>query len=695
MISKTGLRQVGRPLLRSILVATFLLPFSLNAQWVQTGGPKGGYCTVYGVFGSTVFAGAGGRILHSTDAGASWVVDEDLKNPQTIISVGNMLFAASWSEGVLRSYDKGRSWLPANDGLLTKRASTLLASGPCFFVGTDSGAFRSWNNGGNWERVSNGLPGTYRARVQALAAKDGFLFAGTGSDGVYRSLDNGDHWMPVNVGLPGYSGCRSFAVQGSDLYATLGDLFMTTDNGGTWIRVKHPGYAEWVLSHGPHLFIGSWNEYGGLYGSSDGGLSWDTLISASNFSANALRADDNSLFVGTSRGLYRSTDLGTSWTELSSEFKYTSIQSLACYGSTLYAGAEVLFRSTDQGATWATWSWYSSPVYEILTGRGGMFIRTGDEIWRSTDGGLKWTDASNGLYWLNDLCMIDTTLFVQAGMEGDFRSTDYGASWTWVNPPLADRNRGGLWSVGDVLLASFFSPTSVYRSTDLGNFWTQVFSGYANTVLGADSTLFLWSDRVYRSTNKGNTWVPVDSGLSTPYPYIGSLVATVGIFFASSSDGVYRSTDRGMSWTPVNKGLSVSSVGNLISDGTYLYVVGADCQVWRRPLSELMTASVEEKGSDLPLTYRFEQNYPNPFNSATNIRFTIADEASVSMKVFDILGREVAILVNERRVPGTYSLTWDARTLPSGVYFCRMQTDFAGSGKAGTYVETKKLVLIK
>jgi len=665
----------------------------LNAQCVQTGGPKGGYCTVYGVFGSTVFAGAGGRILHSTDAGASWVVDEDLKNPQTIISVGNMLFAASWSEGVLRSYDKGRSWLPANDGLLTKRASTLLASGPCFFVGTDSGVFRSWNNGGNWERVSNGLPGTYRARVQALAAKDGFLFAGTGSDGVYRSLDNGDHWMPVNVGLPGYSGCRSFAVQGSDLYATLGDLFMTTDNGGTWIRVKHPGYAEWVLANGPYLFIGSSSGYeNGLYRSSDGGLTWDTLTPGSrSLSIYPLRADGNSLFVGTSWGLYRSTDLGTSWTELSSEFMNSPIQNLACYGSTLYAGYDFIFRSTDQGATWVPW--YTSRVYPILTGKGGIFIGTEDRILRSTDGGLTWTAASNGLYYPSHLCMIDTTLFAQ-GMSGVFRSTDYGASWTCVTPPLASQNVGSLSSVGDVLLASFFSPNAVYRSTDLGNSWMQVFSGYANLIFGADSTLIICSDQIYRSTNKGNTWVPADSGL--PNSNIQAWQATGTIFYAAVwPNGVYRSTDRGVSWIPVNKGLLDLNVLALVSDGTYLYAGTAYQAVWRRPLAELMSASVEEKGSDVPLTYRLEQNYPNPFNSATNIRFTIADEAFISVKVFDVLGREVAILVNETRVPGTYSLTWDARTFPSGVYFCRMQTDFSGSGKAGTYVETKKLVLIK
>lgn len=96
----------------------------------------------------------------------------------------------------------------------------------------------------------------------------------------------------------------------------------------------------------------------------------------------------------------------------------------------------------------------------------------------------------------------------------------------------------------------------------------------------------------------------------------------------------------------------------------------------------------------LPAAYRV-RHYPNPFNSATSIRITIADEADVSVKVFDILGREAAILVSEHRVPGTYYSTWDATRFPSGIYFCRLQTDFVRSGKAGTYLELKKLVLIK
>ncbi len=96
---------------------------------------------------------------------------------------------------------------------------------------------------------------------------------------------------------------------------------------------------------------------------------------------------------------------------------------------------------------------------------------------------------------------------------------------------------------------------------------------------------------------------------------------------------------------------------------------------------------VEPKSALSPGRIRLEQNYPNPFNPATNIEFRIANRGFVSLKIFDLLGREVATLVSERRNPGTYSVKWDAEQLSSGVYFYRL--------RAGTFVETKKLVLLK
>jgi aminopeptidase N len=85
--------------------------------------------------------------------------------------------------------------------------------------------------------------------------------------------------------------------------------------------------------------------------------------------------------------------------------------------------------------------------------------------------------------------------------------------------------------------------------------------------------------------------------------------------------------------------------------------------------------------------FELDQNYPNPFNPTTNLRFTIADFRFVTVKVYDILGKEVATLVNGEMNPGRYTVRWDAGNLPSGVYFYRLQ--------AGQFAETKKLVLMK
>jgi hypothetical protein len=100
-------------------------------------------------------------------------------------------------------------------------------------------------------------------------------------------------------------------------------------------------------------------------------------------------------------------------------------------------------------------------------------------------------------------------------------------------------------------------------------------------------------------------------------------------------------------------------------------------------------------GTGVPEKFALEQNYPNPFNPSTTIRFQIPAEVGaqrsqvglVTLKVYDVLGREVATLVNEEMKPGSYEVTWDATEFASGVYLYRLQ--------AGSFVETKKLVLLR
>jgi hypothetical protein len=89
----------------------------------------------------------------------------------------------------------------------------------------------------------------------------------------------------------------------------------------------------------------------------------------------------------------------------------------------------------------------------------------------------------------------------------------------------------------------------------------------------------------------------------------------------------------------------------------------------------------------LPKVTQLYQNSPNPFNPATTIQFDVPSTGLVSLKIFDVLGREIATLVNEMRPPGSYSVTWNPGNLPSGVYFYRLT--------AGSYSETKKMILMK
>lgn len=99
------------------------------------------------------------------------------------------------------------------------------------------------------------------------------------------------------------------------------------------------------------------------------------------------------------------------------------------------------------------------------------------------------------------------------------------------------------------------------------------------------------------------------------------------------------------------------------------------------------TVGVPEHTVSVPSEFSLSQNYPNPFNPATTVRYTIAAQASVRLTVYDLLGRESAVLVNEQKQPGAYTVMWNAGSFPSGMYLCRLQ--------AGTFSAVKKLILQK
>jgi hypothetical protein len=102
--------------------------------------------------------------------------------------------------------------------------------------------------------------------------------------------------------------------------------------------------------------------------------------------------------------------------------------------------------------------------------------------------------------------------------------------------------------------------------------------------------------------------------------------------------------------------------------------------------------SVGDLTGSVPLSFGLSQNFPNPFNPSTVIRFEVATASRVTLKVYDVLGREVASLVEEEKVAGVHKVIFHAANMASGVYFYRLQANGTGGS---TYVETRKLVLLR
>jgi hypothetical protein len=110
----------------------------------------------------------------------------------------------------------------------------------------------------------------------------------------------------------------------------------------------------------------------------------------------------------------------------------------------------------------------------------------------------------------------------------------------------------------------------------------------------------------------------------------------------------------------------------------------------------LFRATLSAIGRDIaggvPAVFQLSQNFPNPFNPTTTIRFQLAGAARVTLKVYDVLGREVASLVNDDKAAGEYTVTFNATAIASGVYIYRFQARAVGGSD---YIETRKLVLLR
>jgi len=388
----------------------------------------------------------------------------------------------------------------------------------------------------------------------------------------------------------------------------------------------------------------------GLFSPSHSEAQWVQSNGLSGYGANvsALTVSGSNLFAAAGGGVFRSTDNGANWVAADSGLSNADVVCLTINGSRLFAGALVngIFVSTDNGATWTVADSGLAAAAVISLGISGSNLLAGADgqgIFLSTNDGTSWTQTGVTNAQVYAFATISSNLFAATAGNGVLLSTDSGTTWTPLNS----------------------SPDG------------------ANTLVALGTNLFLGTDLggIFASTNHGVNWVPLMSpGLANTN--VNVLVANGANLFAGTDDGVFLLKDT--IWTQT--GLPSISVRALIIDDTNMFAGTYGHGVYRRPLSEMIT-SIKQPSSQLPESFALYQNYPNPFNPSSVISYQLATNGLVTLKVFDVLGREVETLVDERQSAGGYSVKFNGTNLPSGVYFYRLQV--------GTYHDTKKLLLLK
>jgi len=362
------------------------------------------------------------------------------------------------------------------------------------------------------------------------------------------------------------------------------------------------------------------------------------------------------LFVGThAGGVFFSSDDGTNWSVRDTGLTTLNVQNMAASGTNLFAG----------------------------TYKGGVFL--------STNNGGNWTPVNDGLLNLKIYGLAYNPPYVFAGTDGSglFLSTNNGVSW--ITAGMSDKTIGDITGNESNIFAGVSYPTrGVYRSIDSCKSWAPTGmvgltdkNILALTLNGSNLYAGTAYTSLFISTNNGDNWTNLNNGLTDD---VWSIIFHNSNIFAGTGHGVYLSTNGGADWINISDGLTNLFAGSLVVHNNYFFAgCGNGGWVWKRPLSELV--GIINAHNDLPNEYMLFQNYPNPWNPSTTIKYTIAENSTVSIKVYDILGNEIRSLVNEKKPAGNYEITFSAANIPSGIYFYRLQ--------AGNFIETKKMVFLK
>ena len=385
------------------------------------------------------------------------------------------------------------------------------------------------------------------------------------------------------------------------------------------------------------------------------------------------------------------------------------------------AGDGKLLHTTNGGNIWTivspvpidTLFTWSDPALDMcfINPSTGWVLRTkgtdtnwqGAVVYKTIDGGVTWNELTipnydTGIYIQfvdenNGWIMVFNTNYTGGGV---FRTTDGGNSWNLINLPADGFPYFKNSSTGWVMP---MDNDSTRKTIDGGLSWTAPWG--TNTQVTLNSIYFSdinngWivgrNGTVLRTTNGGSSWDYItNTGLTSDYN-------SKSVFFLNASNGwigtdkdnenpkVLHTTNGGSSWT-----IQETPVTQLDGDDIFSIFFWDENNGWftadcGRICNYSVLNNVNED-NNIPHKFSLYQNYPNPFNPSTNIDFTLPKSKFVELKVFNILGKEVANIVSNKLNQGNHTYQFDGRNLASGIYYYQLVTE--------DYMKVKKMILLK
>jgi photosystem II stability/assembly factor-like uncharacterized protein len=329
----------------------------------------------------------------------------------------------------------------------------------------------------------------------------------------------------------------------------------------------------------------------------------------------------------------------------------------------------------------------------------------GSYILKTTSGGEIWEkeffEIENKFF--HTIYFIDSLSgFVAGGpSESFYRTTDGGRTW---NSPQFDST---LFSESPVQSIAFFTKQYgfacgglhdlvgvIWKTTDAGLSWSSKLLGPeplremqfidSLNIIGVGGD-FEYGTGVARTSDGGENWIYEEPGFLGVATGLSMRKNNEAWACLSSESKFIFSIDSGKTWEIFKTPLNSAIFDVVFTDSIHGLAVGAGGEILKYKPSPL--SSLNQSVINNPTTNILFQNYPNPFNPFTTIQFQVSTPAQVSLKVYDVLGNEVAALENESREAGNYSVIFDANKFSSGIYFYTL--------RAGNFIDSKKMLLLR